>query len=452
MLRRSLYALNEGAKHTLESILRLVERRNSETAVDVKRVPLSMLDGWSADADGSLRHSSGKFFSVDGIEIETDRGAVRRWTQPVINQGEVGYLGLIAKDFDGITHFLMQLKIEPGNINRVQVSPTLQATRSNFRQAHGGRKPLYLDSFQNAAPHQIIVDQLQSEHGSRFFRKRNRNIVIMAADGAGKSGEIEEQEGFCWMTAGQLKALMRIDDMVNSPARSVFSLLDFGPPDEGRGLHSFGYLLSWLTGVKADSELAVRPYPLSRMTEWLERDGEIVHRDGKFFRVAGVRVSIAGREVTSWAQPVIVPVQRYLCAFIMKEINGILHFLVQAKLECGNYDGVELAPTVQCLTGGGGDGSESPLFDNVPYFDHVTGAKPQDVLYDSVQSEEGGRFYHDRNRYMLVRADGDFPEEEPPGYVWMTRQQIYGFLRFNNYVNAQARSLLAVLPYNWEET
>ncbi|MDR1257258.1 MAG: NDP-hexose 2,3-dehydratase family protein, partial [Spirochaetaceae bacterium] len=314
MLKRSLQALNDGAKHTIEDILRLVERRNREIDVHVKKIPLSMLDGWSADADGSLRHASGKFFSVEGIEVRTNSGAVPRWTQPIINQGEVGYLGLIAKDFDGVLHFLAQLKIEPGNINRVQVSPTLQATRSNFSQVHRGKKPLYLDNFRNAAPSQIIVDQLQSEHGSRFLRKRNRNIVIMAA------GDVEEQEGFCWMTAGQLKALMRIDNMVNSPARSVFSLLDFGPPDDGRGLHSFDHLLSWLTGVKSDSELVVRPYQLNRMTDWLARDGEIVHSEDKFFRVAGISVSIAGREVTSWSQPVIVPVHCYLCAFIIKEI------------------------------------------------------------------------------------------------------------------------------------
>ena len=36
---------------------------------------------------------------------------------------------------------------------------------------------------------------------------------------------------------------------------------------------------------------------------------------------------------------------------LLKKINGILHFLVQAKLECGNLDVFELAPTVQCLTG-----------------------------------------------------------------------------------------------------
>ena len=35
-----------------------------------------------------------------------------------------------------------------------------------------------------------------------------------------------------------------------------------------------------------------------------------------------------------------------LCAFVCKEINGVLHFAVQAKLECGNHDIIEFAPTV----------------------------------------------------------------------------------------------------------
>ena len=32
----------------------------------------------------------------------------------------------------------MQAKVEPGNINSIQLSPTLQATRSNYTKAHGG--------------------------------------------------------------------------------------------------------------------------------------------------------------------------------------------------------------------------------------------------------------------------------------------------------------------------
>jgi oxidase EvaA len=457
MLLRSLCSVNDGAESSFEAILQLIERRNREVAVDIKTVPFSRLQGWIMDEDGSLRHSTGKFFSVEGIEVTTDYGAVHHWTQPVISQPEIGYLGLLAKEFNGVLHFLMQMKIEPGNINRVQVSPTLQATKSNFRQAHRGRKPLYLDCFENAAPHQIIVDQLQSEHGSRFLRKRNRNIIIMA------DGGIEVHEDFCWMTAGQIKELMILDDKVNSPARSVFSLLNMGayilPFDDTRGISDFGkslllsaqanhglytmdYLLSWLTGVKARYDLNVRPNPLSKMTEWRINDSEIFHQDGKFFKVLGINVSIASREVASWSQPVIAPVQNYFCAFIIKEINGVPHFLMQAKLECGNYDVMELAPSIQCLTGK--DGRPNGY---VPFLDYVRNVNHERVLYDTMQSEEGGRFYHDRNRYMLIIAGEDLDEAPPENYVWMTLHQIYSFLRFNNFVNAQARSLLAALPY-----
>ncbi|MDR2098145.1 MAG: NDP-hexose 2,3-dehydratase family protein [Spirochaetaceae bacterium] len=457
MLLRSLCSINDGAKNSFEAVIRLIEQRNREIAVDVKTIPFSRLDGWSMDEDGSLKHSSGKFFSVEGIEVTTDYGAVHRWTQPVINQPEIGYLGLIAKEFNGVLHFLMQMKIEPGNIDCVQASPTLQATKSNFRQVHKGRKPLYLDYFEKAAPNQIIVDQLQSEHGSRFLRKRNRNIIIMA------DGDIEVHEDFCWMTAGQIKALLLLNDKVNSPARSVFSLLNIGafilPFDDTRrlsgfgkslllsartnyGLHTMDYLLSWLSGIKARYDLNVRPYPLSKMTEWRINDSEIFHKDDKFFKVLGISVSIASREVTSWRQPVIAPVQNYLCVFIIKEINGIQHFLVQAKLECGNYDAMELAPSVQCLTGK--DGNTNGY---VPFLDYVRGVKQEHILHDTIQSEEGGRFYHDRNRYMLITAGEDFQAELPENYVWMTLNQIYSFLRFNNFVNAQARSLLAALPY-----
>ena len=42
--------------------------------------------------------------------------------QPIINQPEIGFLGFITKEFNGILHFLVQAKVEPGNVNNVQIS------------------------------------------------------------------------------------------------------------------------------------------------------------------------------------------------------------------------------------------------------------------------------------------------------------------------------------------
>ena len=64
------------------------------------------------------------------------------------------------------------------------------------------------------------------------------------------------------------------------------------------------------------------------------------------------------------------------------------------------------------------------------------------------QSEEGGRFYREQNRNMIVVAGEDFDTEDiPDNFTWMTLYQINELLRYNNIFNIQARSLLAALPY-----
>jgi oxidase EvaA len=288
------------------------------------------------------------------------------------------------------------------------------------------------------------------------LRKRNRNIIIKVDE------EVPVYEDFCWMTLGQIKELMQHDNLVNMDTRTVISGIDFtqyqdevslatmsplgqsmmASAQRKDGLHTLPEILSWLTDLKASYDLSVSRVPLNEISDWYIADHEIARHDGKYFRVMGVRVSIDNREVRSWCQPLVQPMQQGLCAFVVKQINGVLHFLVQAKLECGNLDVFELAPTVQCLTGNIFNGAIKP-----PFTGYVLNAKPEQVIFDTLQSEEGGRFYHEQNRNMLIVADDDFPTELPATYQWLTLGQINDFLRYNNYLNIQARSLIAAIKY-----
>ena len=109
---------------------------------------------------------------------------------------------------------------------------------------------------------------------------------------------------------------------------------------------------------------------------------EIVHRDRRYFRVLGVEVTIENREVQSWCQPLVEPMQEGLCAFIVRRIGGVLHLLVQAKVECGNFDVVEMAPTVQCLTGDYRTaGGHTPRF-----LEYVLEAAKERIVFDTRQS------------------------------------------------------------------
>ena len=461
MLLKSLLT-TENPFNSTEELVSWIKQRNKDVTVDVDLVPFKEMKFWHQDTDLSLHHDTGKFFSIEGISIDTDYGSINHWNQPIIVQPEIGYLGILTKEFNGVLYFLMQAKIEPGNVNCVQISPTLQATKSNYKRVHQGKKPNYLDFFVNAKPNQIILDQLQSEQGARFLRKRNRNIIIKVDD------DVEVLPDYCWMTLGQIKEFMQYDNMVNMDTRTVLSGLKMSnyqtPVSDFRNLSDFGeglllssstnhsaiatsQHLSWLSNQKAQYDLLVNKMPLNKVKDWEVKSDEIVRSDKKFFRIIGAHVKISNREIAEWYQPLVQPMQQGICAFIIKKIHGIYHFLVQAKLECGNFDVMELAPTVQCLTGDYSKALHLP-----PFLNYVLNASKDKIIVDTLQSEEGGRFFHEQNRNIIVVADDNFGDTEetiiPNNYTWMTLNQMFSFLSFNNYLNIQARSLIAQLKYN----
>ena len=186
----------------------------------VDQIPFSSLRQWCfEEKTGNLKHDSGRFFTIEGIHIQTNYGPTRSWDQPIINQPEIGILGIITKTFDGIPYFLMQAKMEPGNVNLLQLSPTVQATKSNFTQIHGGKLPPYLEYFLDRKKSRFLVDQLQTEQGSRFLYKRNRNMLVEV------DHNIDILDDFCWLTLGQIKKLIMEDNLVNMDARTVLSCI-----------------------------------------------------------------------------------------------------------------------------------------------------------------------------------------------------------------------------------
>lgn len=444
-------------------ILDWIQKKNQEVTVEVNQAPLSSLSRWNINPDtGNIVHQSGKFFSIEGLKISVNADRKSAWSQPIIHQPEVGYLGFLVKRINGVLHFLIQAKIEPGNVNCVQLSPTIQATRSNYMQVHEGNSPKYLEFFKNRKGH-VLIDQLQSEQGARFYRKRNRNIILEVSD------DVTVDPDFIWVTLGQIKELLKSDNIVNMDTRTVISSIDLGDSDLSTSatihqisyisndfskaiLNSFGRsqkshhqmtdLLSWLTELKSNYELHVDLIPLNQVDHWKYDGYCLYHEAGRYFEVIGVDVTISNREVSKWAQPIIKPCQNGVAAFITKIINGQLHFLMQAKIEIGNFDIVELAPTVQCITGSYLGGAAEY---EVPYLREILYATTNQIQYDVMLSEEGGRFYKNQNRNLIILVGDNTPLRESDRYRWMTLSQIMQFMRFNNYINIEARSLISLL-------
>lgn len=278
--------------------------------------------------------------------------------------------------------------------------------------------------------------------------------------------DIKCHENFVWLTLGQIKHLLGFPNMMNMNTRTVISCiqlrkgggggvnLDFdlagfterqrellkSTLENERSLFTDEEIISWLTNLKAQTDLSVVPCGLEEVEGWHLGEWEIAQNEGRFFKVVGIHSRIGGREVAEWAQPLVQPCAEGIVGFVTKRIKGTMHVLVQAKLEAGNFDLLELAPSLQCITG-----SYKKLDWEVPFLNDFLKPEIGRVLLDVNQSEEGGRFFQEENRNMILDVDDSFPNEAGEFFTWMTLRQVKRFMQFNNYLNVEARCLLASL-------
>ncbi len=432
--------------HTTEELLAWITERNRTVHVSIRKITLEDSEAWYYnEAGGYIENRNKSFFRVAGMQELLGGQVVSE--QPVIVQNEIGYLGILCRRFNGEMHCLMQAKIEPGNINHIQISPTIQATKSNFTQKHKGDKPPYLDYFLNASEYRIVVDQIQSEQSSRFYKKRNRNIILEVDE------DIPVLPSHRWMTVEQLKELMRYDNLVNMDTRTVLSCLpleeyieEIKDPAlkrsaEGTERNILPEIYQYINNYKMFDESRYRLVSLYDLKNWHMRDGEFVCEHPYSFKVVFCDIEIEGREVRHWTQPLFEAVGKATFGLVTAVDNGIREFLVKAAPEAGCFDKLELGPTVQREATWVGPGNEvDKLFDA-----HL--ASGAGVSFDTMLSEEGGRFYHEQNRNVILEIGKAELPVLPEGYFWTDYKTLNDLVQVNNCLNIQLRNLLAVLEW-----
>ena len=434
-------------KHTTAELPEWVRSLNESVHVSIHKNRLEDSDFWFYDGkEGVIRSRNNSFFTISGLRQVKDGQAALE--QPIIIQDEIGYLGIICRDFEGETHYLMQAKIEPGNINKIQISPTIQATKSNFTQKHGGKKPAYLDYFINASKHEIIVDQIQSEQSSRFLKKRNRNIIIRVNE------DIEVLPSHKWMTLKQIKELMRYDNLVNMDTRTVLSCLPVykeeylnqisRPELRNSAMAEISGLMEiyqYINNYKMFEEYKTELVPLKSLEKWHMENNELVCCEPYSFKVVFCDIEIEGREVRRWTQPLFEATGIATFGLITRLKDGMCEFLVRAKPEVGCFDGIELGPTVQREY----IHSEKKTEIDKLFFDKL--GQKKGVKFDTLLSEEGGRFYHEQNRNVIIEVKEDEVKDLPDSYFWANLKTLSTLVQVNNCLNIQLRNLLSVLEW-----
>lgn len=446
----------EGNVNTTKEVKEWIDKLNRETFVDIRECKISDSTFWFYDDyNGEILNRKRSFFSIKGMRSFVDDKFICE--QPMIIQPEIGYLGIICKEIQGELNFLMQAKIEPGNVNCVQISPTIQATKSNFTRAHGGNLPTYFEYFENSGKYQVIYDQVQSEQSARFYKKRNRNMIMLITD------EIPVYANYKWMTLGQIKELMKIDNLVNMDTRTVLSGIPlvtsrytqedlaeikeyftdkalFASAFESDMAGDLSNIYQYMNNYKMFHEVKVKPIPLNELVDWQVDDMGVTCKKDANFRVRFYDIAISGREVQEWTQPLFQAIGQATFGLLTCIDQGVRKFLVHAKPEIGSFDKIELAPSIQQEPIE--QGKEPDVVEEVFY---KALEENKGILLDVMLSEEGGRFYHEQNRNVIVEVEKEKLIHLPSDYFWVNYSTLNYLVQVNNCLNIQLRNLLSLL-------
>ncbi len=418
----------------IKKITNWIVLRKKKVFFWVKKKNLSELKNWHITTN-KIYHQSKKFFQVVGVRINSNFHKNKSWDQPLIFQNEIGILGILRRKNKGSFQYLMQAKMEPGNVNRLQLSPTVQATRSNFTRIHSGKRVKYLNFFKNLKKKQILVSAVQSEQGSRYLFKFNKNIIINV------SGNIKSDPNYIWLTKYEIGKLIKKNNVLNMDSISVLScaikknIYDLPEND-------FSKIKYWFYNLKKKYFIKRKIIPLSKIKNWKFDKKSIFHKSKKHFSIIGVKVQADSREVNEWEQPIIQEKKLGLSGFITKNVNSTYHYLVSFSLKPGlKYPGlsctVRTSNLKDCLI----NHNHTDLMKHYlkKYFIYNTNGI---IKYSKIHSDEGGRFFHSQNKYVVVQIDKNERIKINDNYIWMSHNQVLHFIK-KGIFNIDARLLFA---------
>lgn len=382
---------------------------------------------------GVIRHRTGRFFQIVGLRwLESGSICYR----PFIEQREIGTLGFVARRSEEGLELLVHAKVEPGNVQVVQLAPTCQATASNCDRVHGGKEPPYSELFARSIGYRM-ADSLQSEQGSRFLGKINRNVFLIVPD-----AHVTDFQ-HAWIPIKLLKELLSEPFMINTDARSVlcttpWDLFVEGTPFKGFDPFSRDLAHSYQSIVRKDilkyvqqrlnrialKQVGVSSVSLEELPGWKLNTGNEITLTNGSLSVRHIQVSSYTREVSHWDQPIMDSGSEMVIDLFCTRKEGMLLFGFRTDWEPGFVNRVELAPSRMVTQEESKDGRG-------------------EVKLSVRQSDEGGRFFFDISGYRIVDL-GDRVHEEHEDLVWLTLSEIERLLPTGVFTN-ESRSAISLL-------
>jgi len=430
--------------------LEWLENRRCVDTMTCHPIPFAESREWAYEA-GALRHETGGFFTVEGVQSRSNIARLDGKQLPMINQPEIGILGFLVCKVEDDWRWLLQAKAEPGNVELVQLAPTVQATYSNYMCRHGGAETHYISHFTDASS-SFSSDGLHSEQGSRFLRKFNRNMVKTVEEPLDPLNT-----NFLWFSSAAVRLSLETDYALNTDARSVvatapWNLISGGQRPFSRQLELTGkwraldksyqesddniaFMLTQLKRLREEIKLETAFCSLEKLKGWTVDESKIAQCEtASRFEVLHYNVEASEREVSQWDQPLFAATDEDKVILFCQEHQGVLKILLRPCFEVGLTGGVEYGPSYKA------DTTHPPkwLQDCII----STGCRTRAQIN---QSDEGGRFMRSCCSYSILELHPDQripPEKED---CWLTLAQLEKACTTPKLMTNEARSAVSLL-------
>jgi len=401
----------------------------------VKKKKISSLDKWIYNKN-NIHHESKKFFKICGFQIESNFYKKKKWDQPLIVQNELGILGIIKKKINSDYKYLLQIKMEPGNINKCQLSPTVQATKSNYTKVHKGKNIPYLKFFFKNKKIKKIFKIKQTEQGLRYFNKKNYNVLL---DDTKRI--IKKLPNFHWLNKKELKYLISKNNIINMDTLSVFSCA-IKKKKNDIPIIKINKIFNFINTRKKKYFTFAKKISLYQLKDWTLKGNEIVNNKKNYFSIIGLSIQNNSREVNKWEQPIIAQENLAFAGFITKIYNQTLHYLVSFDIKPGLKNSY-LSCTVRTsnFTNYKNNNDIDNFKKNILNQNFIN-KKNGKLLYKTIQSDEGGRFYKSQICYSVFQIFSGYNLKIPKNYIWISHNQMINLIK-KKYFDIEARILFA---------
>ena len=412
-----------------QTIKTWLNKQRSLHKLNVKIINLNAISNWKFTKK-SIHHNSNRFFKIVGLKILSNFYK-KNWEQPIIIQNEIGILGIIKNK--KTKKYLLQAKVEPGNINKLQIAPTVQATKSNYNRVHGGLKVPYIDYFLKLKKLSIFN---QSEQGFRYLYKFNSNILIEI-----KKKIVTKQE-FYWFSKKEIKEMIKEKNLINMDTISVFSSF-ISKLKTNNSFNSNKTINDWIKKNDSIYFIKTKIVDLNNLKEWSIKLKKIIHKNNKHFSIIGINVKTSKREINNWSQPILKGKKMAFAAFIKTKIKNTDHYLCRYILKPGLKKSI-----IGCTA----NASDISIFDKNINLNNTenkftkkfffTKKYKNNIIYDNILSDEGGRFYKCQIRYMISLVDFNDILNIPKNYMFLSHNQIIEMIK-NKRLDIESRLLFA---------